>query len=97
MFDNTEENHCHFLLYFSCWYGSKNEIKVKINKESFFIKNGKFVVFNPILKNDEVLNAIDGSALVKLIFIDMEYMPFELEIVSQHEGFFYFNLVGLIT
>lgn len=85
------EYYYYFVVYFESWTDKKNKVKIKVSYNNIFIRGGYIVIFNNILKRDDVLDAIDYTEKALLCCIGEDPMRFELDISCQHDGFFYFN------
>lgn len=81
----------YFIVFFESWTDKRNKVKIKISYDNISIKGGCLVIFNNILKRDDVLDAIDYSKRVVLCCIGRHPMRFELKFHSQNDGFFYFS------
>lgn len=93
MYDFVADKSYYFVVFFESYFDSKNKVKLKIGSENIFVRSGKIAIFSLSLMREDVLDAIDYSERVVFCCIGDYAMRFELEIESQHDGFFYFHFV----
>lgn len=89
MYDFVNEDSDYFVIFFESWMDSRNKVKVKINNDNVVIEGGNLRIFNTIFLRDDVLDSIDYTEFAVFCYMGKHPLRFELEIDSQHNGFFY--------